>query len=215
MAITESHSALGDISPFASWEILSGANSSPQPPLCYRPNLPLLATNHYPTISYQMAPHLTLLSFADLINDPPVGQRRSRKNVLDPLRWCQQHLDALRIHIAPHSQIEQKSVLFSSATAEEFAMKEHNFRVIRHLLCTLQRPVVANPDFFGVAWTISSFLSPNPWLSRGPTPVGYGNCHVLRAFVWLLNCLMGPRTTMSVQNVQEQFRPQYKILPSA
>lgn len=161
-----------------------------------------------------MAPPLTLLSFADLNNNPPsppTGQGRLRRNVIDPLRWCQQHLDALRIHISPHSQAEPKGVLFSFSTAEEFAIKVHNFDIIRRLLCTLQRPVVSDPGFFGVAWTISSFLSSNPWLSRGPTPVGYGNSHVLNAFVWLLNCMMGPRITMSVQRVQEQFRLQLTI----
>lgn len=157
-----------------------------------------------------MAPPLTLLSFADL-NYPPSPLGRSRRNVIDPSRWCQQHLDALKIDIAPHSQVELKNVLFPSSTAEEHAMKEENFAIIQGLLYTLQRPESSNPGFFGVAWTISSFLSPNPWLRRGPTPIGYGNSHVLGAFVWLLNLITGPRTTMSIQRAQEQFSLQLAI----
>lgn len=160
-----------------------------------------------------MAPQLTLLSFADL-NYPPSPPGRSRRNVIDPSRWCQQHLDALKIHIAPHSQAELKGVVFPpSSTAEEHAIKENNFAMIQRLLCTLQKPALCDPDFFGVAWTISSFLSPSPWLKRGPTPVGYGNSHVLGAFVWLLSSITGPRTTMSVQRAQEQFSLQLAFPP--
>lgn len=154
-------------------------------------------------------PPLTLLSFADL-NSP--SSQNASKNVLEPYRWCQLHLDALKVVVVHRPGVaDPRRVQFLYTTAEVCDLKRRNFKIIGYFLYYLQKPVVNDPSFFEVAWTLSSFLSPTPWMDRGPTPIGYCNTHILRSFIWLVNCVIHPYIYMSLDTVDDQFSPQLNL----